>query len=81
MQIDIEHIFEMLTGRWASLTALRFVLNTQKQYRYALRWITTCIVLHNILLRLDNKWDKNEGWQTEKEEEKHDAEISCWIGK
>ena len=37
MQINIEHMFEMLKSQWASLTALRFVLNTQKQYQYALR--------------------------------------------
>lgn len=54
VRIDIEHTFGMLKDQWASLTALRLVLNTQKQYQYALKWITACIVLHNILLRLDD---------------------------
>lgn len=73
--IDIEHTFRMLKGRWASLTALRLVLNTQKQYQYALKWITACIVLHNILLQLDDEWEENEGWWTEEKEKQHDADI------
>lgn len=76
VQIDIEHTFEMLKGRWASLTALRLVINTQKQYRYALKWITAYIVLHNILLQLNDEWEKDEGWWTEEEEERHDADIN-----
>ena len=69
VRIDIEHAFGMLKGRWKSLTGLRVRVNKQERYMYAAQWITACVVLHNILLKCDDRWDEDEGWWTPEEEE------------
>lgn len=38
-------------------------------------WITACMVLHNILLDLNNTWDQEKGWWSEQEQEKHDRDL------
>ena len=73
--IDIEHAFGILQGRWKSLTGLRLILTTQKKYEFACMWITACLVLHNILLDLDDNWRKDEGWWTNKDEEEYDEDM------
>lgn len=65
----------MLKGRWKSLTGLRLILVNHKQYEYACTWITACIVLHNILLDLNDTWDQEEGWWSEEEQEEHDEDL------
>ena len=74
-RIDIEHAFGILKGRWKSLTGLRLLLNSHKQFEYACMWLTACVVLHNILLDLDDAWGEDEGWWTEEEQEEHDTEL------
>ncbi len=60
--IDIEHAFGMLKGRWKSLTRLRLILTNYQQYEYACMSAIACMVLHNILLDLNDTWDEKEGW-------------------
>ena len=62
IRIDIEHAFGMLKSQWKSLTGLRLILTNHHQYEYACIWITVCMVLHNILLNLNDTWDQEEGW-------------------
>lgn len=38
-------------------------------------WITACVVLHNILLDQDNKWEKGEGQWTAAKANQHDEEL------
>lgn len=75
IRIDIEHAFGMLKGRWKSLTALRLRLLNNKQFEFAIIWITACVVLHNVLLELNDEWAEEEGWWTPDEEEEHDEDI------
>lgn len=35
-------------------------------------WIIACMVLHNILLDLNDTWDQKEGLWSEQEQEEHD---------
>ena len=74
IRIDIEHTFGILKGRWKSLTGLRLRIRNKKGYIYAIRWITACVVLHNVLLDMHDEWEEEEGWWTS-EEEAHDEEL------
>lgn len=38
-------------------------------------WITACLVLHNILLDLDDNWKEDEGWWTNEYEEEYDKDM------
>ncbi len=75
IHIDIEHAFGMLKDRWKSLTELRLIFTNHQQYEYACMWITACMVLHNILLDLNDTWDEKEGWWTEEELEEYDEDL------
>ena len=52
-------------------TGLRLVLSSNKQYEFLCIWITACVVLHNILLGLDDAWTKDEGCWTEEDNDKY----------
>lgn len=75
IRIDIEHAFEILKDRWKSLTELRIRVQNKKSYIYVIRWIIACVVLHNILLKIQNDWNEDEKWWTAKEENSHDEEL------
>lgn len=75
IRIDIEHTFGMLKGRWKSLTGMRLIITDNKKYEFACMWITACVVLHNILIDLNDNWSKEVGWWTEEEKEDHDNEL------
>jgi hypothetical protein len=74
IRIDIEHVFEILKDRWKSLIDLRLRVRDKKSYIYVIRWIIACVILHNILLNIQNEWDEEEEWWTT-EEEIHDEEL------
>lgn len=65
----------MLKGRWKSLTGLKLILTTQKKYEFACMWFTVCLVLHNILVDLNNNWREDEGWWSNEDEEEHDEDM------
>lgn len=75
VRIDIEHAFGMLKGRWQSLTRLRLKIRNQKHYKYAMQWITVCVILHNVLLKSD-AWEKKDGWWTDDEVDEHADELN-----
>lgn len=60
--IDIKHVFRMLKGWWKSFTRLRLILTNHQQYKYGYIWITAYIVMHNILLNLNDTWNQEERW-------------------
>jgi hypothetical protein len=75
IRIDIEHSFEILKDRWKSLTELRIRIQNRRSYIYVIRWITVCIVLHNIILNIQNDWNEDEKWWTIEEENFHNEEL------
>ena len=52
IRINIVHIFEILKERWKSLIELKL----------RIRWITACVVLHTVLLNMNDEWNKEEEW-------------------
>jgi len=48
LRVKSEHAIGILKGRWGSLKELRLTLATDRQFSFAMTWITACIVLHNI---------------------------------
>lgn len=38
-------------------------------------WIIVCIVLHNILLDLNNTWDQEEVWWSKEKQDKYDKHL------
>ena len=76
VRIDIEHAFGILKGRWQSLCGLRLRLKNQERYDFALSWIYVCVLLHNILIREDDKWEETDGWWTEDIQDEHDEALS-----
>ncbi len=74
VRIDIEHAFDMLKDKWKSLIKLRLRIRDRKNYIFAIRWIIACLILHNILLNIQNNWDEDEEWWTS-ENETHEKEL------
>ena len=75
VRVDIEHAFGTLKGRWESLMGLRLIIRSREKYKLAVKWITMCCILHNILVDLKDDWDREEGWWTEEEIYGHNQEL------
>lgn len=56
-----EHTIGVLKGRWCSLRELRVQLIDEDAVERALRWIQSCVVLHNMLLSFDDEWKEEDG--------------------
>ncbi|PLW26926.1 hypothetical protein PCASD_23851 [Puccinia coronata f. sp. avenae] len=52
-----EHTIGILKGRWASLQQLRLALNNKKDMKEIIRWISACVILHNLLAHLGDAWE------------------------
>ncbi|KNE99730.1 hypothetical protein PSTG_07018 [Puccinia striiformis f. sp. tritici PST-78] len=52
-----KHTIGILKGRWASLQGLRLQINEKKHMIEVIRWINSCVTLHNMLAHLGDSWD------------------------
>ncbi|KAL3691189.1 hypothetical protein R1sor_004840 [Riccia sorocarpa] len=55
-----EHAIGVLKSRWHSLKEIRVQLKNSRHNRFAMRWISTCIRLHNFLIGRD-EWTEDDG--------------------
>ncbi|KAL3682553.1 hypothetical protein R1sor_000575 [Riccia sorocarpa] len=55
-----EHVIGVLKSQWFSLREIRIQLKNQRQNKYAMRWISCCIRLHNFLNGRDD-WTEQDG--------------------
>lgn len=54
VRIATEHAIGRLKGRFGSLRGLRICIRDKRSHEKALRWIEACLVLHNMLLDIDD---------------------------
>lgn len=64
-----------MKGCWGSLIGLRILLRSKNSYKFAVKWIIACCILHNILVNIPDDWRQYDGWWSPEEEEKHDEEL------
>ncbi|KDN34026.1 hypothetical protein RSAG8_12887, partial [Rhizoctonia solani AG-8 WAC10335] len=56
-----EHCNGLLKGRWQSLRGLRISINRRRDHLAAMRWVSACIILHNICVeQQEHDWDMAE---------------------
>jgi hypothetical protein len=70
-RVTIEHVNGILKGRFSSLRGIRIQVKEVTDFKRINEWILVCLVLHNILLRLNDSWD--EEYQNDVEEQEGHA--------
>uniref|UniRef100_A0A0S1MJC4 DDE Tnp4 domain-containing protein n=1 Tax=Phakopsora pachyrhizi TaxID=170000 RepID=A0A0S1MJC4_PHAPC len=53
-----EHTIGILKGRWASLREMRNQIRSPQEMEYLTQWVSACIVLHNLLAKIGDKWEE-----------------------
>jgi hypothetical protein len=53
IRVRCEHCMGALKGRWQCLRGLRLSINSQHEHVAACRWITICIILHNLCIDVE----------------------------
>jgi len=57
LRVRSEHCIGSLKGRWQCLRGLRVHINSKHEHVTACRWISICIILHNMLVEWEgDKW-------------------------
>jgi hypothetical protein len=64
IRIRVEHVIGMLKGRFQSLFQLRIQVYTHDKHLWAIMWIRCCIILHNLILRVE-AGNINSEWHEE----------------
>ena len=57
-QVRIEHAIGVLKGRFSSLRELRTQIRNLKEMKVTIKWIISCVVLHNLLADLKDQWNE-----------------------
>ena len=57
-RVRIEHAIGILKGRFASLREMRSQIRNRHEMKAAIKWIISCVVLHNLLADLKDQWNK-----------------------
>ena len=52
-RVRIEHVNGVLKSRFRSLQHLRIKVNRARGHRFACEWVTTCLILQNMLAEKD----------------------------
>ena len=53
--VHVEHAFAVLKGQFQSLHELRLQMNSLKDIQIATHWIQCCLILHNMIIRFEDK--------------------------
>lgn len=64
-----EHAIGVLKNGWSSLKEVRTQLNHDDSMKSILRWITACIILHNMLIDLNDEWSDSECSSSEEDDD------------
>ncbi|KAJ7720744.1 hypothetical protein DFH07DRAFT_784286 [Mycena maculata] len=89
IRIRVEHCIGLLKGRFQSLFQLRIQVYDHKRHLWAIMWIRCCIILHNLIIRLEsgaineewrqemyNEWYAREGEQLRRRQLQDDSDDS-----
>jgi hypothetical protein len=61
--VHVEHAFAALKGRFQSLQELQHNIQTAKDLQFIVHWIQCCIILHNMIIRLEaNHNQDSQAW-------------------
>jgi len=72
----IEHVNAVLKARFKSLKSIPILICNPQDHHRANVWIRTCLVLHNILLRLKDEWEFDDDDDEEIAHEEEEEEIA-----
>lgn len=61
IRIRVEHAIGLLKGRFQSLRELRIQIGSKQKHRWAILWIRCCIVISNLIIRLEGD-HPDENW-------------------
>ncbi|KNZ47293.1 hypothetical protein VP01_6538g1, partial [Puccinia sorghi] len=70
-QVRIEHAIFILKGRFCSLHELWTQIRNCKEMKDIIKWIISCIILHNLLVDLKDQWNEIYG-----EDENYSAPVA-----
>ncbi|KIK18494.1 hypothetical protein PISMIDRAFT_33174, partial [Pisolithus microcarpus 441] len=59
VHIRVEHAFAALKGHFQSLWELRLHMGKDNNLHIAVYWITTCIILHNMIVHFEETLGKD----------------------
>ena len=73
LRVSVEHCIGRLKARFPSLRGLPLRIRGKRDIATSLKWIGSCVILHNLLLDLDDgvqaRWTRPEGVDVDSEEE------------
>ena len=55
VRVHVEHAFAVLKGWFQSLCELHLQMNSLKDIQIATHWIQCCLILHNMIIRFEDK--------------------------
>ena len=56
-RVRIEHAIGILKGRFSSLREIQSQIRNRDEMKAIIKWIISCIVLHNLLADLKDQWN------------------------
>ena len=76
-RVKIEHVNGILKGRWAILKGIPTQVKTRSDFKRVNEHIVACLILHNILLELNDEWEVDEDELEDDEDENIDMVIAA----
>jgi hypothetical protein len=58
LRVRIEHAIGILKGQFSSLREMRSQIRKHHEMKAVIKWIISCVVLHNLLADLKDQWNK-----------------------
>lgn len=68
----IEHLNGILKGRFGSLKGIRIQVKKKEDFKKVNEWILVCLILHNILILINDDFDCEESDDEEVDEDEED---------
>ena len=79
LRVSVEHCIGRLKARFPSLRNLPHRIRSKDDVGVCLRWIGSCVILHNLLIDLDDemdaRWTKPEDIEDDEDDEDEDGDT------